>query len=101
MQLFNLFLDSKDKCKQALKQVIKNCYGNNTAKLVRQFEKLDFKYCKLLLLDLSFLENCVKNSVAPKFVQFCFPIEIYKIHLHNVNVNRNYLNRKLSARKMY
>ena len=68
MQLFNLFLDSEYKFKQALKQVIKNHYGNNTVKLVRQFEKLDFKYCKLLLLDISFLENCVKNRVAPKFV---------------------------------
>ena len=50
-------------------QVIRNRYGNNTVKLVRQFEKLDYKYCKLLL-DLSFLGNCIKNNVILKFVQF-------------------------------
>ena len=51
-------------------QVIRNHYGNDTVKLVRQFEKLDYKYHQLLL-DLSFLENCTKNNVISKFVQFC------------------------------
>ena len=41
-------------------QVIRNRYSNDTVKLVRQFEKLDYKYRKLLL-DISFLENCIKN----------------------------------------
>ena len=50
-------------------EVIKNRYGNCTVKLVRKFEKLDYKYRKLLL-DLRFLENCIKNNVIPKFVQF-------------------------------
>ena len=50
-------------------QVIRNSYGNDTVKLVRQFEKLDYKYRKLLL-DLSFLENYIKNNVTPKFMQF-------------------------------
>ena len=50
-------------------QVIRNRYGNDTVKLVRQFEKLDYKYRKLLL-DLSFLGNCIKNNVILKFVQF-------------------------------
>ena len=50
-------------------QVIRKHYGNDTVKLVRQFEKLGYKYHKLLL-DLSFLENRIKNNVIPKFVQF-------------------------------
>ena len=50
-------------------QVIRNGCGNDTVKLVRQFEKLDHKYRKLLL-DLSFLEDCLKNNAIPKFVQF-------------------------------
>ena len=44
-------------------QVIRNRYGNNTVKLVRQFEKLDYKHRKILL-DLNFLENCIKNNVT-------------------------------------
>ena len=50
--------------------MIRNRYGNDTVILVRQFEKLGYKYRKLLL-DLSFLENCIKNNVTAKFVQFC------------------------------
>ena len=50
-------------------QVIRNCYGNDTVKLVRQLEKCDYKYCKLQL-DLSFLENCIKNNAILKFAQF-------------------------------
>lgn len=50
-------------------QMIRYRYGNNTVKLVRQFEKRYHKFRKLLL-DLSVLENCVKNNVRPKFMQF-------------------------------
>ena len=50
-------------------QVIRNRYGNDTVKLVRQFDKLDYKHRKILL-DLNFLKNCIKNNVTPKFLQF-------------------------------
>ena len=50
-------------------QVIRNLYGNNTVKLVRQFEIRHSKYQKLLL-DLSFLDNCIKNNNTLKYVQF-------------------------------
>ena len=50
-------------------QIIRNRYLNDTVKLVRQFEKLDYKDRKILL-DLNFLENCIKNNVTPKFLQF-------------------------------
>ena len=50
-------------------QVICNRYGNEVVKLMRKFERLDFKYRKVLL-DLDFLDNCIRNNVVPKFVQF-------------------------------
>ena len=50
-------------------QVIRNRYDNDTVKLFRQFEKLDYKYRKILQ-DLNVLENCIKNNVTPKFLQF-------------------------------
>ena len=34
-----------------------------------KFERLDFKYRKVLL-DLDFLDNCIRNNVVLKFVQF-------------------------------
>ena len=49
-------------------QVIRNRYGNEVVKLMRKFERLDFKYRKVLL-DLDFLDNRIRNLV-PKFVQF-------------------------------
>ena len=50
-------------------QVIRKRYGDDIVKKVRQFEKFDFKYRKTLL-DLDFLDNCLKNNIIPKFVQF-------------------------------
>ena len=50
-------------------QVIRNRYGNDTVKLLRQFEKLDHKHHKILL-DLNFIKNCIKNNVTQKFLQF-------------------------------
>ena len=50
-------------------QVIRNRYGNDTVKLVRNFAKLDYKHRKILL-NLNFLENCIKNNGTPKFLQF-------------------------------
>ena len=52
-------------------QVSRNRYGNDNVKLVRQFEKLFYKYRKLLV-DLSFHKNCIKNHITPKFLKFWF-----------------------------
>ena len=49
-------------------QVIKNHYGNDAVKLVRQFERFHYKYRKLLL-GLSFLRNCIKNNVTLIFLK--------------------------------
>ena len=70
-------------------QVIRNRYGNDTVKLVRQFEKIDYKHRKILL-DLNFLENCIKNNVTPKFLQFDWLIKIYKVHPPIDNASRSY-----------
>ena len=50
-------------------QVIRKRCGEDIVKKVRQCEKLDLKYRKMLL-DLDFLDNCLKNNTTPKFVQF-------------------------------
>ena len=53
----------------SLIQVIHKRYGNTVAKLVRRFEKLDFKHRKVAL-DLQFLKTCQEFKVTPKFLQF-------------------------------
>ena len=72
-------------------QVIRNSYCNHTVKLVRQFEKLRYRYGKLLL-DLSFLENYIKNNVTPKFVQFRLGNRDLRDSSASGNVDRSYLN---------
>ena len=59
-------------------QVIRNRYGNDTVKLVRQFEKLNYKHLKILL-DLNFLENCIKNFIQNQ--------EIDPMNSSNVEIN--------------
>ena len=53
----------------SLIQVIQKRYGNTVVKLVRRFEKLDFKHRKVAL-DLQFLKTCQEFKVTPKFLQF-------------------------------
>ena len=50
-------------------QVIGNRYGGTVVKLVRKFEKVDFKHRKAAL-DLNFLQTCRSFNVIPKFLQF-------------------------------
>ena len=50
-------------------QKIRICYGNDTVKLVRQLDKLTYKYHRLLV-ELFSIENCVKDNYTPKFAQF-------------------------------
>ena len=44
-------------------QVLRNRYGNEVAKLTQKFERLDFRY-QTVLLDLDFLDNCIRNDVV-------------------------------------
>ena len=53
----------------SLIQVIHKRRGNIVDKLVRRFEKLDFKHWKAAL-DLQFLKTCQEFKVTPKFLQF-------------------------------
>ena len=79
-------------------QVIRNHYGNEVVKLMLKFEKLDFKYRKILL-DSDFLGNCNRNNVAPKFVQF----RVANKDFHNSSTYRHcqtkHLNEKFPTRR--
>ena len=66
--------------------------SNDTVKVVRQFEKLDYKH-RRILLDLNFLENCIKNNVTSKFLQFRLAnkdLQTYEVHAPIDNVTRSY-----------
>ena len=50
-------------------KVLRKRYGDVIVRKVIEFEKLDFKYRKVLL-DIDFLNTWLKNKIIPKFVQF-------------------------------
>ena len=52
-----------------LLQVICNEYGDTIVKLVRKFDKINFKHRKAAL-DLNFLQIYCSFNVTPKFLQF-------------------------------
>ena len=51
----------------SLIQIIHKQYGTTVVKLVRKFEKSDFKHRKAAL-DLQFLKTCQEFKVPPKFL---------------------------------
>ena len=53
----------------SLQEIIRHRYGNDTVKLVRKMEKLDFKHRKCQL-DLDFLLDCQRHNVVPNFLFF-------------------------------
>ena len=50
-------------------KVFRKRYRDVIVRNVIEFEKLVFKYRKVLL-DIDFLNTCLKNNIIPKFVQF-------------------------------
>ena len=54
---------------ESLPSIVRRRYGSNILKLVRKFEKIDYKLRKAEL-DICFLHRCDVNDVIPKFLQF-------------------------------
>ena len=79
-------------------QVICNRYGNEVVNLMRKFERLDFRY-RIVLLDLDFLDNCIRNDVVSKFVQFRVTNKDFAIRQFIDRAKQNYLNKKFPTRR--
>ena len=47
--------------------MICNSYGHGNVKLMHKFERVDFRYQKILL-DLECLDNCIRDDVVPKIL---------------------------------
>ena len=54
---------------KSIPNIIKERYGRGTLKLIRKFEKVDFKF-KKATLDLDFLYYCCNNNLIPTFLKF-------------------------------
>ena len=79
-------------------KVLRKRYGDVIVRKVVEFEKLDFKYRKVLL-DIDFLNTCLKSNIIPKFVQFL----VSNKDLRNSTAYRQYqiklLKQKISNKK--
>ena len=54
---------------KSIPSIIKERYGREILKLIRKFEKVDFKF-KKATLDLDFLYYCRNNNLIPTFLKF-------------------------------
>ena len=77
--VFMLFVSLRVPSTLSLFQVIRNRYGDTIVKLVRKFEKVDFKHSKAAL-DLNFLQTFRSFNVVQKFLQFHVANKISEDH---------------------
>ena len=54
---------------KSIASIIKERYGCEILKLIRKFEKVDFKF-KKAIIDLDFLHYCQNNNLIPTFLKF-------------------------------
>ena len=54
---------------RSIADIITKRYSQETLRTVRKFESIDFKH-KKCLLDIEFLNNCLKHDLYPTFVRF-------------------------------
>ena len=97
---------------KSIADIITTRYGRPVLHLIRKFESLDFKHRKVLL-DLEFLENCIKHDLIPTFVRFKVAnhrlkkskaykecqMKLLRQEISNKNSKLNVLNKKLSSLK--
>ena len=48
---------------------IRCCYGNHVLKIIRRYQKLEYRV-KKLDLDIKFLNTCQNNDLCPTFIQY-------------------------------
>ena len=78
--------------------MICNRYGNEVVNLMWNFERLDFRY-GIILLDLDFLDNCIRNDFVPKFVQFRVTNKDFAIRQFIERAKQNYLSNKFPTKR--
>ena len=54
---------------KSLSEVIRFRYGNHVLKLIRKYEKHDYRLRKIHL-DIAFLNNCLDNDLCPTFLRY-------------------------------
>ena len=54
---------------KSLSDIIRFRYGNHVLKIVRKFEKLDYRVRKIIC-DISFLQTCKDNDLCPTFLRY-------------------------------
>ena len=52
---------------RSLASIILSCYGNHVLKIIRKYEKLDYKISKFSI-DIEFLNNCLSHNLCATFL---------------------------------
>ena len=70
---------------KSLADIIRCRYGNHVLKIIRKYEKLDYRARKLNL-DIKFLNTCQNNDLCPTFIQY----KLSSKRLQNSNAYRQW-----------
>ena len=54
---------------KSLSEIIRFRYCNHVLKLIRKYEKRDYRLCKIYL-DIVFLNSCLDNDLCPFFLRY-------------------------------
>ena len=72
-------------------QIIKSQYGDTTIKRLHRFEKLDYRFRKVVFekkIDFECLVICRNNNVIPRFLHICLGNKSSDLLLLMRNVNQ-------------
>ena len=67
--VFLLIIRCRFPSSKSLSDIIRLRYGNHVLKIVRKFEKLDYRVRKIIC-DISFLQTCKDNDLCPTFLRY-------------------------------
>ena len=102
LSIFTLVILFITRCRfpknESIADVVRRRYGSPVLKQLRNLEKLDFKI-KKILLDISFLETCIRENIIPSFLNFKLPNKSLRnsdtyLHCQNTLLNAELLGKK-------
>ena len=67
--VFLFIIRCRSPSSKSLSDIIRLRYGNHVLKIVRKFEKLDYRVRKIIC-DISFLQTCKDNDLCPTFLRY-------------------------------
>ena len=82
---------------ESISSIVRKRYSGEVLKVIRKFEKVDYKLRKAKL-DISFLVKCQNENIIPNFLKFCLANKNLQSSVTYKNVNKVSYKQKLIIR---